>query len=137
MFYYLPAFFIKLFRCNPIRKTWLPTIDGKCILVTEYNILYSDCIISIITNLGILLIPLPMVWALQTSLRRKMRVFSVFAGGIVYVQSVGPYNNSYSIKAVLTYQHRACAATSARIAAVTTLNPDDATYTVTIIMLWA
>ena len=85
--YYLPAFFIKLFRCNPIRKAWVPGIDGNCI-VTEYSMLFADCIVSIITDLGILLIPLPLVWMLQTSLRRKLRVLSVFAAGIVYVRSV-------------------------------------------------
>ena len=100
--YYLPAFFIKLFRCDPIRKTWIPETDGKCI-ATEYSILFADCIISIITDMGILLLPLPLVWVLHTSLRRRLKILSVFAGGIVYVRSVRLYHDEQNMEAKLTW----------------------------------
>ena len=103
VFYYVPAFFIKLFRCNPIRKNWSPETEGKCI-ATKYSILFADCIISIITDLVILLLPLPLVWKLQISLRRKLKVMSVFAGGIVYVRGVRPCHDNYCVKVRLTCQ---------------------------------
>ncbi len=82
--YYVPALFLKLFRCSPIRKAWQPDVRGKCI-ITQYSILLADVIISIITDLTIFLIPIPLVWNLQITLKRKLRIFIVFAGGLGYV----------------------------------------------------
>ena len=37
LLYYLPAFFVKLFRCNPIHKAWDVKVPGKCV-TTESSI---------------------------------------------------------------------------------------------------
>lgn len=95
--YYLPSSFIKLFRCNPIRKTWEFKSEGRCI-TSEYNIILVDCIFSIVIDIGILLLPIPLVWKLHTSTKRKLRVLSVFVGGAAYVTPVHA-----SSKYALTY----------------------------------
>ena len=82
--YYLPVLFIKVFRCIPIQKTWNPMIDGRC-TGTEYDILYADCVMSLFTDLAILILPIPLVWQLQTSRKRKVRITLVFGGGILCV----------------------------------------------------
>lgn len=81
--YYVPAFFIKVFRCNPIHITWIVTAPGKC-FTDEGSIFLADCIVSLVTDVTILVLPMPLVWVLKASLRRKLRIMVVFAGGILY-----------------------------------------------------
>lgn len=82
--YYVPAFFIKIFRCRPIHKTWITKAPGKC-FTDEASIFLADCIVSLATDVIILVLPMPLVWTLKASLRRKLRIMVVFAGGILYV----------------------------------------------------
>jgi len=89
LLYYLPSFFIKVFRCIPIHKTWDIKARGKCI-TTESAIFLADCIVSLITDLAILIIPMPLVWKLQAPRRRKLRIMAVFAGGILCVPFLRP-----------------------------------------------
>lgn len=84
LLYYIPAFFIKIFRCNPIHKTWDINARGKCI-TSESAIFLADCLVSLVTDLAILIMPMPLVWQLQASLRRKLRIMAIFAGGILCV----------------------------------------------------
>ena len=81
-FYYISSFFIKVFRCTPIHKSWNITTPGKCI-TTESSIFLADCIISLVTDLSILVLPMPLVWGLKISRKRKLRIMVVFAGGIL------------------------------------------------------
>ena len=80
--YYIPSFFIKVFRCIPIQKTWDVSTPGHCI-TTEDRIFLADCIVSLITDLTILILPMPLVWQLNASRKRKLRIMIVFAGGIL------------------------------------------------------
>ena len=79
--YYVPAFFIKLFRCDPIRKTWRPDTEGRCI-TSEYSILLADCIMSLISDFRILVLPVPFIWQLKTTKKRRSRIILVFTGGL-------------------------------------------------------
>lgn len=86
---------------------------GKCI-ASEPTIFVADCTTSLVSDLAILLLPMPLVWQLRTSLRRKLRIMVVFAGGTL-----------------------ACAANVARTIQNYTLDSEDATYSIEVIMLWA
>ena len=86
VFYYIPAFFVKVFRCRPIRKTWEPSVMGSCI-GSEGVILIADSIFDIVTDIIIFATPIPIVWHLQTSKKRKLRILSVFAGGVLCVDT--------------------------------------------------
>ena len=79
--YYILALFLKSFRCRPIRKAWDIQANGRCI-IDQYFLLLADIIISTITDVVILLLPVPLIWRLQTSRKRKWRILIVFAGGI-------------------------------------------------------
>ncbi|KAL8656809.1 MAG: hypothetical protein Q9226_002547 [Calogaya cf. arnoldii] len=83
--YYLPALFFRIFRCNPVRKTWDPAVEGTCV-GSEKGILYFDCVVSLLTDIAIFGFPVPLVWKLQTSVRRKLRILLVFASGMAYVR---------------------------------------------------
>ena len=71
---------LKVFRCDPIHKVWDTMVLGKCI-ASEPTIFVADCTTSLVSDLAILLLPMPLVWQLRTSLRRKLRIMVVFAGG--------------------------------------------------------
>ncbi|KAL8764967.1 MAG: hypothetical protein Q9209_007794 [Squamulea sp. 1 TL-2023] len=54
--YYLPAIFIRILRCKPIRKTWNPIVGGAC-FGSEKDILYVDCVVSLVSDIAIFGLP--------------------------------------------------------------------------------
>lgn len=78
--YYTPAFFIKVFRCNPIHKIWDIMAPGKCI-ASDSTIFVADCTISIVTNLAIFNATDALSMAAQNFCERNLRIMVVFAGG--------------------------------------------------------
>ena len=90
--YYLIVIPIRVFRCNPIRKIWVPRVEGRCI-ASERSMFLLDCVVSLLTDIAIFGLPVPLVWKLQTSLKHKVRILLVFASGIAYVLPGGtsPY----------------------------------------------
>ncbi|EFY87935.1 integral membrane protein [Metarhizium acridum CQMa 102] len=78
--YYGSGFFIKLFICRPISAYWRGERD-KCL--NQSAIITSDAIISVISDLTILLLPTPLTWSLQLPRRKRLRVSGILcAGGI-------------------------------------------------------
>ena len=82
-------FFLKVFRCQPVHKYWNAKAQGKCINGT--NIFLADGVSSILSDLAILLLPMPLLWRLQLSKKRKLKLIIVFGGGALYVQLVSYY----------------------------------------------
>ena len=88
VFFYIPAFFIKVFRCNPIHKIWNTATPGHCI-ATERQIFTASNVISIMTDFATLIIPMPVVRVLQVPVKRKLRIAGVFSGGVLYAIPLG------------------------------------------------
>ena len=74
--------FVALFTCTPIRKSWNSRVPGHC-LDRQANFL-GAAIPNVLTDLIILILPVPMLWHVQTTLRRKISLFGIFAAGYVY-----------------------------------------------------
>lgn len=84
--YYGSGFFIKLFICWPISAYWRGERD-KCL--NQSAIITSDAIISVISDLTILLLPTPLTWSLQLPRRKRLRVSGILcAGGIATAFSI-------------------------------------------------
>lgn len=84
--YYFASIVAKSTTCIPLRKLWIPDIDGHCF---ENDILLlTDCAVSIISDLTILILPMPLIWDLRMPIRRKMELTAVFSLGILYVELV-------------------------------------------------
>ncbi|OAQ65018.2 PTH11-type GPCR [Pochonia chlamydosporia 170] len=84
--YYVSGFFIKLFICWPISAYWKGETE-KC--MNQSAIVASDAIISVISDLTILLLPLPLTWSLQLPKRKRLRVCGLLcAGGIATAFSI-------------------------------------------------
>ena len=71
--------FFTIFLCDPVEKQWRPSLPGGCHSITE---LWLACTISsVVIDLILLLLPLPILWQLQMKRSRKMLLMAVFACG--------------------------------------------------------
>lgn len=78
--YYIPALFIKIFFCKPISAYWYGTANGgECI--DQQQVIIADSAISIVSDLWILILPLSMLWSLQMSWMKKLRVLGILGAG--------------------------------------------------------
>ena len=82
--FYLPVMFFVIFECNPRECIWnkLAT-TGHC-----YNIiaiLKATGVFNVISDFGILLLPMSSIWKLQMTLKRRLLISAVFAIGFLWV----------------------------------------------------
>jgi len=83
--YYLASIVAKSATCVPLRKLWIPGLDGHCFNNTI--LLLTDCGVSIVSDFAILVIPIPLIWDLHIPIRRKMELTTVFGLGVLYVRT--------------------------------------------------
>lgn len=87
LLYYIVVTALKIFVCNPIRTTWDPDVEGKCL--NEYVLFSIDTSLSILTDLIILLLPIPLVWSLRVTTKKKLRTIALLgAGGVATATSI-------------------------------------------------
>ena len=79
--YLFSNFITLLFGCSPIAKYWKPDIPGHCIETIKADYGYGS--LNFITDLIMFVLPLPMVWKLQLSLKQKIGISLVFMAGSV------------------------------------------------------
>lgn len=86
--YYIPALFIKIFFCKPISAYWYGIEHGgSCI--DQQKVIIADSVISIVSDLWILILPVPMLWSLHMSRVKKLRVIALLgAGGLATAFSI-------------------------------------------------
>ncbi|KAF4765366.1 hypothetical protein HAV15_003320 [Penicillium sp. str.  len=75
--YYVIALIIKIRMCDPIPAYW--TGGGKCL--DQNAALIADSVISVVSDIIILVLPLPLTWSLQMSRNRKLRVIGLLGAG--------------------------------------------------------
>ncbi|KOS42477.1 hypothetical protein ACN38_g6635 [Penicillium nordicum] len=78
--YYITALIVKIRICGPIPRYWLgEQVPGTCLDQTAA--LIADSVISVVSDLIILILPLPLTWSLQMSRNRKLRVIGLLGAG--------------------------------------------------------
>ncbi|KAJ5778077.1 hypothetical protein N7520_001323 [Penicillium odoratum] len=78
--YYTVALIVKIRMCNPIPRYWLGESEpGSCLDQTAA--LIADSVISVVSDIIILVLPLPLTWSLQMSRNRKLRVMGILGAG--------------------------------------------------------
>lgn len=77
--YYIVALIIKIRICDPIPFYWLGTGQGSCL--DQAAALIADSVISVVSDLIILILPLPLTWSLQMSRNKKLRVMGLLGAG--------------------------------------------------------
>ena len=80
--FYLPLMFFVIFECSPRDIIWnkLAT-TGHCFNIIA--ILEATGIFNVISDFGILLLPLASIWKLQMTLKKRLLISSVFAIGLL------------------------------------------------------
>ncbi|KAH7010705.1 uncharacterized protein B0I36DRAFT_322009 [Microdochium trichocladiopsis] len=68
-----------IWQCNPIKKAWLPWIEGTCINLKASFI--GNAIPNILTDVAILAMPVGQVWKLQVTLAQKASLLFIFLLG--------------------------------------------------------
>jgi len=68
------------YNCQPIAKNWDVTITGgKCIDVAKIVLMYSS--LTIVTDIGMIFLPIAVVRKLQLPLREKVALAALFMTG--------------------------------------------------------
>ena len=81
---WLLAFLMSIiFMCTPIKKVWETTIPGTCI--DNRKLWTGSAASSLIIDIIILVMPLPMLWKLQLKTIRKLQICAVFICGYLLV----------------------------------------------------
>ncbi|CZT47480.1 uncharacterized protein RSE6_08043 [Rhynchosporium secalis] len=77
--YYIIATALKIFICTPLSKFWDPNVQGKC---ANENLLFTiDTVWSILMDVIILVLPIPLVWSLQVPTTKKIRTIALLGAG--------------------------------------------------------
>ncbi|KAI6767569.1 hypothetical protein HG530_005578 [Fusarium avenaceum] len=79
---YIPIQILRIVNCYPIRTYWDPTVrNAHCL--NQRKIFFSDLALSIVTDLIILLVPIPLTWRLTLSVGKRIKIVLLLgAGGI-------------------------------------------------------
>ncbi|KAK0508024.1 hypothetical protein JMJ35_009913 [Cladonia borealis] len=76
---YTALFFATIFQCDPIRKAWYARTPGHCF--KSKRLPYTSGGINVLSDLYVLILPMPCVWGLNMILSRKLRLISIFGLG--------------------------------------------------------
>lgn len=69
------------FQCNPIPRAWNKALPGKCLNTTIFW--YTNAGFSILGDIIILVIPMPVIYSLKLRLNQKISLMFVFALGFL------------------------------------------------------
>lgn len=76
--YYVSGVIVKICICNPIEAYWQGD-TSKCL--DQSAIITTDAIVSVISDLAILCIPMPLTWSLQMPAKKKLRITGILCAG--------------------------------------------------------
>lgn len=79
LIYYTTITFLMAFACTPIRKFWRPTERGRCI--DKDTMFITNSVVGMVTDVIILVSPVPLLWCLQMDTRKKIGACAVLAAG--------------------------------------------------------
>lgn len=120
-----------LFGCHPIPKAWNDAIDGHC--VDRTAIFMAGAVASIVTDIILLVIPLPVVSKLQMAMRNKVWIYMTLLIGSLY----GALLASFRINSDSSPNCRSVVTSALRISAIVPLfHSKDQTYLFGRIALW-
>lgn len=77
--YLMANLWTQIFGCSPRSKYWEPGTPGHCINYTRAGLAYGS--MNIISDLLILILPIPLVWQLKLSRREKVGISVIFMSG--------------------------------------------------------
>ena len=79
--FYFIIFFLTIFVCMPIRKSWVSWIKGYCLDISKLFIAVS--VINTVSDFSILILPQCVIWNLQISTKKRIRISAAFLPGLL------------------------------------------------------
>ncbi|KAK2594139.1 hypothetical protein QQS21_008138 [Conoideocrella luteorostrata] len=90
--------FLFIFICVPVQKLWYPQIPGRCI--NQVGTWIANAASTILTDLVILLMPIPQIWKLQLRKTEKIGLTFAFSLGFFVV-----FASAYRTSVLFTYSN--------------------------------
>ncbi|KAH7393175.1 hypothetical protein BKA64DRAFT_709527 [Cadophora sp. MPI-SDFR-AT-0126] len=85
--YYVPVLILKIRLCTPVEGLWDPSIESMCF--DQQSIFFTDAIVSVVTDTMVLLLPGPLVFSLNVSIFKRIRIGALLgAGGLATIASI-------------------------------------------------
>jgi hypothetical protein len=78
---YTLFFLYGILRCTPVRASWDPNVKGKC--VSYIWIPWVIGIFNVVSDFYILLLPMPVLFAMHMATMRRIRLVSIFGLGLL------------------------------------------------------
>lgn len=78
--------FLLIFQCDPISGAWRfwdGEFEAKCISINVLG--WSAAAINIALDVAVIVLPLPELFRLSLSLRKRLQIIAMFAVGFLYV----------------------------------------------------
>ncbi|EAW19719.1 uncharacterized protein NFIA_027930 [Aspergillus fischeri NRRL 181] len=88
--------FLFIFICVPVQKLWYPDLPGRCI--NQVGTWIANAVSTIVTDLAILVLPMPQVWKLQLRLSEKIALTVAFSLGFFVV-----FASAYRFSVLFSY----------------------------------
>lgn len=95
--YSIAAIFTNVFQCTPVESQWNGSVPDHCVNVNQELLFVAT--MNVISDAGILLMPIPLIWRLKTDTHRKIQLtFVMLLGSFVVVVSIvrATYLSSFS-----------------------------------------
>ncbi|KAK5658468.1 hypothetical protein OQA88_1857 [Cercophora sp. LCS_1] len=88
--------FLFIFICVPVEKLWYPDLPGRCI--DQVGTWIANAVSTIVSDLAILILPIPQVWKLQLGRAAKIGVTIAFCLGFFVV-----FASAYRFSVLFSY----------------------------------
>jgi len=81
---YIPVETLKITACHPVRAFWDPSISQfGCMNLRRLYI--TDLVLAGVTDLVILLLPIPIIWPMKLPLKEKLKILFMLSAGAIAV----------------------------------------------------
>ena len=98
--WYFTSTFVIIFQCFPVHYMWDRKIPGgQCI--PQEALWIGSSVTSLLTDVAILCLPMPMIWNLRIPKKQKVALAGVFLLGTLYVSEI-----SFEITKLTSYLKR-------------------------------
>jgi hypothetical protein len=78
---------LKIRICTPIDLFWDPNVQGSC--WNEHLILIADTVMSVVSDLAVLALPMPLLWCMQIPVKKKLGIAALLGfGGVATATSI-------------------------------------------------
>ena len=83
-----------IFMCHPVSRAWELSSSGECL--DKSKLFRATALFGLVVNVIIIALPMPIIWKLHMSLRKRLAVLGIFAIGLVCV-ALEPVANQLSL----------------------------------------